>query len=365
MADPLDIFRQRERPGYFVQPATPPRDITSLSDAELDSYLRGFSSPPIGNDPTASPYSARDLRLERARRQPATRRNEGFELEDGRNELPLPPVPPPIATATSAARPTNTNAPARTPTVPRQPATDPALLRAAATDPNFSDQGSLYGPPRPPNLPQQQPTQSSVLDMLRKRMARDIEGEALQRASEFGAGMLASGSPNFFAMLGGGARAAREGDVSRMDQLRRLADLERQDAAQRAEEARRQEELRIREAAQAAEAPLRAAQTRYYLSRAEADPTDVAFTRAENAARGAASAAANQAVQAENNRRSRAIPPLPPLTAAETATLRNTVFQQSLIERGFTPPAGAAAPATTAAPAAPAARIDALGRPIQ
>ena len=211
--------------------------------------------------------------------------------------------------------------------------------------------------------PQQQ--QLSVLDMLRKRMARDMEGEALQRVGEFGAGMLASGSPNFFTMLGAGARAAREGDVSRMEQLRRLAEVERQDAAQRAEEARRTEELRIREAAQAAEAPLRAAQTRYYLARAETDPTGVVFTRAENAARGAASAAANQAVQAENNRRSRAVPPLPPLTAAETATLRNTVFQQSLIERGFTPPAGAAAPATTAAPAAPAVRIDASGREIR
>ena len=211
--------------------------------------------------------------------------------------------------------------------------------------------------------PQQQ---LSVLDMLRKRMQSQIDDESNQRLREIGIGMLRSRSPNFFTALGEGFETAETGSRARMDRLRQLAEVERQERALNVEEARRQEELRIREAAQAAEAPLRAAQTRYYLSRADADPTGVAFTRAENAARGAASAAANQAVQAENNRRSRAVPPLPPLTAAETATLRNTVFQQSLIERGFTPPAGAAAaPATTAAPAVPAVRIDASGREIR
>lgn len=113
-----------------------------------------------------------------------------------------------------------------------------------------------------------QPQQLSVLDMLRKRMARDAEAEPLQRLGEFGAGMLASGSPNFFTMLGAGARAAREGDISRTEQLRRLADLERQDAAQRAEEARRVEELRIREAEQRLMAPYRAALTEQALATA-------------------------------------------------------------------------------------------------
>lgn len=210
--------------------------------------------------------------------------------------------------------------------------------------------------------PQQQ---LSVLDMLRKRMANAMENEQAQRISDLGTALLASRSPNFLTALGEGFAAQEAGSRSRLDQLRQVAEAERQQRALDIEEARRQEELRIREAAQAAEAPLRAAQTRYYLSRADADPTGVAFTRAENAARGAASAAANQAVQAENNRRSRAVPPLPPLTAAETTTLRDTVFRQSLIERGFTPPAGAATPATPAAPAAPAVRIDASGREIR
>lgn len=211
--------------------------------------------------------------------------------------------------------------------------------------------------------PQQQ--QLSVLDMLRKRMANAMENEQANRMADLGTALLTSRNPSFFGALGEGFAAQEAGSRSRLDQLRQVAEAERQQRALDIEEARRQEELRIREAAQAAEAPLRAAQTRYYLSRADADPTGVAFTRAENAARGAASAAANQAVQAENNRRSRAVPPLPPLTAAETTTLRDTVFRQSLIERGFTPPAGAAAPATTTAPAAPAVRIDASGREIR
>lgn len=130
-------------------------------------------------------------------------------------------------------------------------ALDPARLQAIGLDPGFSDPAP-FGPPRPADLPQQS-TQLSVLDMLRKRMARDMEGEALQRVGEFGQGMLASGSPNFFTMLGAGARAAREGDVSRMDRLRQLAEAERQErslegqeAARRAEEAYRQESLRLR-----------------------------------------------------------------------------------------------------------------------
>lgn len=130
-------------------------------------------------------------------------------------------------------------------------AIDPALLQAIGLDPNFSDP-PVYGPPRPADLPQQ-PAQLSVLDMLRKRITRDMEGEALQRFGEFGAGMLASESPNFFTMLGAGAQAARQGDVSRMDRLRQLAEAERQErslegqeAARRAEEAYRQQSLLLR-----------------------------------------------------------------------------------------------------------------------
>lgn len=89
--------------------------------------------------------------------------------------------------------------------------------------------------------------------MLRQRMAREMEGEDLRRVAEFGRGMLASSSPNFFTMLAGGARAQAEGDTSRMERLRQLAETERQqralesqEAANRAEEQYRQESLRLR-----------------------------------------------------------------------------------------------------------------------
>lgn len=94
---------------------------------------------------------------------------------------------------------------------------------------------------------------ASLLDMLRQRTADTMQDEALRRASEFGAGMLASGSPNFFTMLGAGSRAQAEGERSRTDELRRLADIERQqralegqEAGRAAEEQYRQESLRLR-----------------------------------------------------------------------------------------------------------------------
>jgi hypothetical protein len=85
----------------------------------------------------------------------------------------------------------------------------------------------------------------SMLDMLRNRVATNMQNEALQRASEFGAGMLASGSPNFFTMLGAGARAQAEGERSRMEELRRVAEAERQAAAQQAEEQYRRDQIEI------------------------------------------------------------------------------------------------------------------------
>jgi hypothetical protein len=70
-----------------------------------------------------------------------------------------------------------------------------------------------------------------------------MQNEALQRFSEFGAGMAATRSPNFFTMLGGGARAQAEGDRTRMDELRRVAEAERQARAQQAEEQFRNQQL--------------------------------------------------------------------------------------------------------------------------
>ena len=85
----------------------------------------------------------------------------------------------------------------------------------------------------------------SMLDMLRNRVAANMQNEGIARLSEFGAGMAASGSPNFFTMLSAGARAQREGDATRMEELRRVAEAERQAAAQQAEEQYRSSQLEI------------------------------------------------------------------------------------------------------------------------
>lgn len=213
--------------------------------------------------------------------------------------------------------------------------------------------------------------QLSVLDMLRKRMARDMEGEALQRVGEFGAGMLASGSPNFFTMLGAGARAAREGDVSRMEQLRRLADLERQDAAQRAEEARRQEEIRLREEELRVTAPLRTAQAQ------QAEAMARFYNQGgSGAGRGQLTPTALAGIYQRAQAQALRDFPDPPAGMPESEATRNERLRRraqraeeliagALAAAGQTPAAGAGAPAAPTAPTAPAAIIDLGGRPTR
>lgn len=127
-------------------------------------------------------------------------------------------------------------------------ANEPERLQAAALDPNFSDP-AVYGPTRPAEAP----TQLSVLDMLRKRMSREMENEDQRRLSDLGTALLASRSPNFLTALGEGFAAQQAGSASRMDRLRQLAEAERQqralesqEAAQRADADYRQESLRLR-----------------------------------------------------------------------------------------------------------------------
>lgn len=110
-------------------------------------------------------------------------------------------------------------------------------------DPGFSDR-TAYGPPRPPEAAQPR----SLLDMLRERTAREMESENMARLREFGAGMLASGSRNFFTNLAAGTRAQAEGERSRTDRLRQLAETERQQRATDIEEQRRRDEAQYREA---------------------------------------------------------------------------------------------------------------------
>lgn len=86
------------------------------------------------------------------------------------------------------------------------------------------------------------PQQPSILNMLRSRVAGDLENERINRLAEFGAGMAASASPNFFTMLAGGTRAQAEGERSRMDRLRQLAETERQERALESQEAARRDQ---------------------------------------------------------------------------------------------------------------------------
>ena len=236
-------------------------------------------------------------------------------------------------------------------------------MQAAALDPNFSDP-QVYGPQRPAPQP-------SVLDMLRGRLAREMEGEALQRASEFGAGMLASGSPNFFTMLGAGGRAVQQGDASRMDRLRQIAEAERQQRALDIEEQRRQEELRLRREEMQMNAPYREAQAEQ--ARALAQYYRQGGRGSGGAAGEITPARRAQIFQQAQQQALREFPDpqpgMPESEAARTERLRRRearaaeLFVGALAAGSQAAPDGAAPNVT--APPAPAARIDARGNPIR
>lgn len=228
-------------------------------------------------------------------------------------------------------------------------------------DPGFSDR-TAYGP----SLPREQAQPRSFLDMLRERAAREMENENMTRLREFGAGMLASGSPNFFTNLAAGTRAQAEGERSRMDRLRQLAETERQQRALDLEERRRQEELRLREEELRLNAPYRAAQTDQARALAEyyrqggrgsggRDPTPAALRTATQAG--------NEALQAAIRQAAAAIPQRT-LSPEEQDTIWRAAYNRSIQGQGVQAPAGMSTPNVTAPPA-PAARIDARGNPIR
>jgi hypothetical protein len=212
--------------------------------------------------------------------------------------------------------------------------------------------------------------QLSVLDMLRKRMARDMEGEALQRVGEFGAGMLASGSPNFFTMLGAGGRAAAEGDRARMEQLRRLAEAERQDAAQRAEEEYRRQQIAVERERRAAEQDPNNPRNRLYAAQA-------GFYERGGSGAGRMQVTPPVRLRAEAQALSeaRTLFPDPPSTAlnrdAEVARIQRerqayiATRLPALLESLGAPGQVQAAPAAPAAPAVPTIEVNPVGRPAR
>jgi hypothetical protein len=239
-------------------------------------------------------------------------------------------------------------------------------------DPNFSDQ-QVYGPP----APSEQAQPRSLLDMLRERSAREMEGENLTRMRDFGAGMLASGSPNFFTNLAAGTRAQAEGERSRTDRLRQLAETERQQRALDIEEQRRREELALRRQELEANAPYRAAQAEQARALAE-------YYRQGGRGAGAGGPRgqitperyAQIVSQADAEARQRFPNPASgmPESAAQAAErerrrneFRDNRVRQILEGAAQIQSGGAPTPSAVdvTAPPAPAARIDARGNPIR
>jgi len=238
-------------------------------------------------------------------------------------------------------------------------------------DPNFSGP-QVNGPP----APTEQARPRALLDILRERTTRELEGERLARLQEFGAGMLASGSPNFFTNLAAGSRAQAQGDASRMDRLRQVAETERQQRALDIEEQRRREELALRRQELDANATYRAAQADQarayaeYLRRRDAGGVRGQLTERDIATIGdrAKRFAASQVREPTPNS---------PEAVRDTPEARETrARQRADIERQYiaeqygllgrpVPDAVQAPPADVRAPPAPAARIDARGNPIR
>jgi len=238
-------------------------------------------------------------------------------------------------------------------------------------DPNFSGQ-PVYGPPAPTG--QAQPR--SLLDILRERTTRELEGERLARLQEFGAGMLASGSPNFFTNLAAGARAQAEGERSRTDRLRQVAEAERQAAAQQAEEQYRRDMIeneRLRRANDerrinaeiargdrpqytvvgqdaAGNAIVMDPRTSQRQTLEGVTPLQVAAQsiRSDSATLTRATTAANQAVRDENRRRADLAQN--PLTPQEAERVFQEAFER--VRRG-TQPGASPAPGTTGGGPAP------------
>lgn len=112
----------------------------------------------------------------------------------------------------------------------------------------MADPNEIPPPPPDPTLyfsqqgQAQRPQQLSTLDLLRKRMASELENEQAQRMSDLGNALLTSRNRSLFGALGEGFRAQDEGARARMDRLRQLAETERQERALESQEAARRDQ---------------------------------------------------------------------------------------------------------------------------
>jgi len=245
----------------------------------------------------------------------------------------------------------------------------------------MADPNEIPPPPPDPTLyfPQQaqaqQPQQPSTLDLLRRRMASELENEQAQRLSDLGNALLTSRSRSLFGALGEGFRAQDEGTRARIERLRQLADTERQAAEQSSQEQYRREQLEIERQRRDYERDPRnprnilyGAQADYY--RQGPRGTSGQLTERDIAAIGdrANRFAASQVREPTPNSPEavRDTPEARETRARQRADIaRQYIAEQYRLLGRPVPDAVQAPPADVRAPPAPAARIDARGNPIR
>lgn len=263
------------------------------------------------------------------------------------------------------------------------PAATPSAIPAPAPAPAAAPEPQAPAPR--PSAPQQQQQQqpSSLLQQLRERATRELAATPAQQEdprTAFGRGVL-SNRGSFLDNLSAGLQAQREAETAQQaalaaqrEEMRRIAEAERQEQARRdqAEYQRLSLELRRQEAERAGRPSFQVVGTDARGNAVVMDPRDPtrrqvlegvtpsqvsalnARLTASDLAR--AAAAGNQAVRDEERRRADALPRQPELTAQE----RDRIFQEASerflrsTQTGATGATGGGTGSTQPAPAAPA-----------
>lgn len=260
------------------------RPLSTLNNEEIQSYLEMHELPRLAPGPI--PYSAQDLRLELARRQPASPRREGMTAPlggDGALAIfpPSPTAPVPTTTPTLTPPDEATAAASR-----NSPAAHPPARARSGTAVVTPSAGSSVATPQPP--PTQSPEQMAPpISLAPSQRQPPLEAEPGQRLMEFGLAMLASRSPYFGQTVGEAGQAVIAGDRTRRQENR-----EQQKAD--TEQIYREGILRLEAAQQAwrqnprnPEAVMNLARAQHYLASIETDRirANAAATNASEAVR--------------------------------------------------------------------------------
>lgn len=144
----------------------------------------------------------------------------------------------------SAQTPAVTPAAAIPGVLPSNAPISPSVISTSALPPPGPSAPSASAASAPPA---QAAPSNAFLDMLRQRVKDQIANESRTRLSDIGAGMLASGSPNFFTMLGQGLQNSQQAQRQRQEELRRIVEQESA-AADRAARLEEERQRRLQEA---------------------------------------------------------------------------------------------------------------------